>query len=482
MSERHPSRGGRVLKRLRAPGLAGFASIVALTVAGPANAAVTLTGSGPLTTDYVGGGDVTTTVSGVANGTEGGFFQFGYSIDGAAETVHRVTCDRPVHTAWIYCPTSASSSFGPYGATAATQGAHTLALSATTVDAHGATTGRYVQSFTFYVDHSAPVVSATGFVAYYDPDLAGTVIAWPVAADPNLPDGSPGAGGTIYSYRVSRAGGAYSLWTDSDRPVVVVPGPANSDTFAIDVKARDRVGNQSGTVSASVAATPVDPQAICDNAFATDEEARLLFCHTYLDPGSGNRAAGDTTDDYGLNPLEKDFCLARPYHCQLYANDAAQAFSWTGTLFTGKRTLSDSTRANAFQHAVWNALMVESDDDHPDYALDFSTRHEDEAYNSSDQQVAYRSLMDIENNKTGNLFGQTWSPTKNDLFMCQGMLDNNRNSGVNIGPDVNPTQWMADHGTNPRQLIWRKSNTYDGTVNGTHYAPVLVEPTSSKCH
>jgi hypothetical protein len=48
--------------------------------------------------------------------------------------------------------------------------------------------------------------------------------------------------------------------------------------------------------------------------------------------------------------------------------------------------------------------------------------------------------MDMMNNKTGNIFGRRWSPTKNDLFMCQGMLDDNRNSGENIGMDVDPVE------------------------------------------
>jgi hypothetical protein len=372
------------------------------------------------------------------------------------------------------CPASFSSpvTINPAPLSA---GAHTVRQTATDLAGNVATSA----TWTLSVDRTPPVSVGTGFNAYYDSGMAGTVISWPVANDPALADGTPGSSGIVYSYQVARAGGAFSAWAESTRPVIVVPGPNNADTFTVKVVARDQVGNQAPLVTTAVSPTPVDPQAICDGSFGTDDEARQLFCHTYLQAsGKGTAAASDS---YGLNPLEKSFCLARPYHCQLYSNDAAQAFHWTGLYFTGKRSLSDSTRANAFQHAVWNALMVESDNSHSDYALDFSTRHEDEAYNSADQQVAYRSRMDLENNKTGNIFGQTWSPTKNDLFMCQGMLDNNRNSGINIGPTTDAISWMASNATTPRQQIWRKTNTYDGTVDGTHYPPVLVEPTTSKC-
>jgi hypothetical protein len=65
--------------------------------------------------------------------------------------------------------------------------------------------------------------------------------------------------------------------------------------------------------------------------------------------------------------------------------------------------------------------------------------------------------------------------------LSQGMLDNNRNSGSNIGPATDAIAWMASNATTPRQQIWRMTNTYAGTVDGTHYPPVLVEPTTSKC-
>jgi hypothetical protein len=104
------------------------------------------------------------------------------------------------------------------------------------------------------------------------------------------------------AYRVSRQGGAYSAWTDSARPVIVVAGPSNTDTFTIDVIARDQVGNQSPTTTVTVAASPVDPQAICDGAFETDDEGRRVFCHTDADPGTAAPSLPEMspTDGYGL--------------------------------------------------------------------------------------------------------------------------------------------------------------------------------------
>lgn len=50
------------------------------------------------------------------------------------------------------------------------------------------------------------------------------------------------------------------------------------------------------------------------------------------------------------------------------------------------------------------------------------------------------------------------------------MLDNNRNSGENIGIDVDPAAWMDANATDPRQEIWRRTYSYEGDVDGKHYA------------
>lgn len=175
-----------------------------------------------------------------------------------------------------------------------------------------------------------------------------------------------------------------------------------------------------------------------------------------------------------MNPLEKSLCIGHPYHCKLYYNDSATAYKQTERLFTGLRKYSDSTRANAFQHAVWNALMVESDNGDASLAQDFSTAHENNAYDETNPDLLerYRSRMDMENNATGNAFGRRWSPTKDDRFMCQGMLDNNINSGEYIGADTDPYDYMYYHALSPRQEIWRKRQTSDG---------VQVNPTGLNC-
>ncbi len=53
-----------------------------------------------------------------------------------------------------------------------------------------------------------------------------------------------------------------------------------------------------------------------------------------------------------------------------------------------------------------------------------------------------------------------------------GMLDSNRNSGENIGPDIDPYVFMQYDAQDPRPQIWRKVETTDGTV---------VQPTGPEC-
>jgi hypothetical protein len=346
-----------------------------------------------------------------------------------------------------------------------TEGRHTLSVAAYDLAGNMGSSG----SWSVSVDRTAPVPPTTGFVAFYDPDLDGTVIGWPAVGDPSLPDGTPGVGGVSYRYRVSQNGGAYTDWADTLRPAVVVSGGNSGATFQIDVIALDALGNASAPVTVgSLTVQSVDPQAMCDDAFGTDDEARLLFCHTYLPPTTSLAAGGP--DAYGLTPGEKAFCASRPYHCWIYNHDAAAAFRYTERLFTGQRKNSDGTRANAFQHAVWNALMVESDNTRPDLALAFSTAHEDHKFEQTNDDLVSRwqSRQDMQNNLTGNIFGKKWSPTKNDTFMCQGMLDNNRNSGEYIGADVDPDVYMTYHAQDPRQEIWRKQKDLTGlTVNPT---------------
>jgi hypothetical protein len=47
--------------------------------------------------------------------------------------------------------------------------------------------------------------------------------------------------------------------------------------------------------------------------------------------------------------------------------------------------------------------------------------------------------------------------------------------------DVDPVGWMDANAIDPRQEIWRRAYSYEGDVDGTHYDPVLVEPTTSTC-
>ena len=47
--------------------------------------------------------------------------------------------------------------------------------------------------------------------------------------------------------------------------------------------------------------------------------------------------------------------------------------------------------------------------------------------------------------------------------------------------DVDPVGWMDANAIDPRQEIWRRAYSSEGDVDGKHYDPVLVEPTTSTC-
>jgi len=49
-----------------------------------------------------------------------------------------------------------------------------------------------------------------------------------------------------------------------------------------------------------------------------------------------------------------------------------------------------------------------------------------------------------------------------------------------IGMDVDPVGWMDANAIDPRQEIWRRAYSYEGDVDGKHYDPVLVEPTTAR--
>jgi YD repeat-containing protein len=76
------------------------------------------------------------------------------------------------------------------------------------------------------------------------------------AADPPLPDGSPGPDMLKYSYRYSVNGGAFTAWGQTEATEVEVSHISPGATVAIEVYATDAEGN----VSATVTATTVVPE------------------------------------------------------------------------------------------------------------------------------------------------------------------------------------------------------------------------------
>jgi hypothetical protein len=100
----------------------------------------------------------------------------------------------------------------------------------------------------------------------------------------------------------------------------------------------------------------------------------------------------------------------------------------------------DSTVANAFQHALWVALMVRSIAHHNQQARRHRLRRqrprqpfrkalylarlwEDNGVRSGDRARRRRSRMDLHNNRVGYNYGRRYARRHNDEFMCNGILD-----------------------------------------------------------
>ena len=106
---------------------------------------------------------------------------------------------------------------------------------------------------------------------------------------------------------------------------------------------------------------------------------------------------------------KQEIALSRTYMLQAYlAKNAAESASRLTDFHFGKgATNADTTRANAFKHAVWNAIMVR--DIGIDLAEAFASAHESNdindvrSYNPQGTPTTIReaSVMDFINNQRG---------------------------------------------------------------------------------
>jgi hypothetical protein len=109
-----------------------------------------------------------------------------------------------------------------------------------------------VETWQIYVDRTAPAAPAGFRIETYDGVNGTATLAWDEGADPDLPDGSDGAGAASYDYRYRIDAQTWSAWLSTENSsAVVTVAPGSS----LDVEGRevDGAGNTSAVGSASLA-------------------------------------------------------------------------------------------------------------------------------------------------------------------------------------------------------------------------------------
>lgn len=165
------------------------------------------------------------------------------------------------------------------------------------------------------------------------------------------------------------------------------------------------------------------------------------------------------------NPLYPE----RAVQCDHYRGDRNKAFELTDHLFTGNLDGIDGTRANAFLHAYWVALMVNSDPNDRRNAWDFAIIYEDDDQNSSQTEERRAARMDIVNDEGGYEFAtRQRAENHNDEYFCEFMRRKSLNAR-NIGPNVDPYRYYQDART---RLVFRYHNRYQDATQAHTGNPV----------
>jgi YD repeat-containing protein len=103
------------------------------------------------------------------------------------------------------------------------------------------------------VDRTGPL-PPNDFTSSFDGDSQSAEVAWNPTDDPALPGGAPGSGFQGSRYRYQIGSGAFSGWADTEDQTATVPSVSATTVITVQVQARDKVGNLSIVVTATVTA------------------------------------------------------------------------------------------------------------------------------------------------------------------------------------------------------------------------------------
>ena len=203
------------------------------------------------------------------------------------------------------------------------------------------------------------------------------------------------------------------------------------------------------------------------------EERRVALVSSFGLPVPGQ----DLYEEYeGMNKEEKAFCLLGGLdtivECWFFFEDKEKAIQMESRLFNVPEGSRD-TKANAFRHAYWSALMTRTvgTGAYKNDGIVFAVAHEGKGWKAKNDAVRRASRMDILNNFMG-YFHQEVHPNS-ALGLCEAILERVGNAFF-LGSE-DPFNWRERVGYEYRNMVYRRKrdthrdNAWEITVvrNGT---------------
>lgn len=115
-------------------------------------------------------------------------------------------------------------------------------------------------SLVLIVDHTPPAAPGDVRVSSFDPSTGEATLDWTPGIDPDLATDLPGAGANASEYRVER-GGVWSGWTRVGTSFAVLAAATEGESFPVEVRSIDDVGNVSPVAEGTVTVSDLDDES-----------------------------------------------------------------------------------------------------------------------------------------------------------------------------------------------------------------------------
>lgn len=204
---------------------------------------------------------------------------------------------------------------------------------------------------------------------------------------------------------------------------------------------------------------PGEEFRISDLRFPGDSAMESDWQGALSGAGASVSAAGGAQN---ASKWDKEWCYSDPqrtYACIFFNRDRYLA---AGTEYGLFNVPSDDTKANAFRHAFWTALMVGEDEVTDAMAIDFVMNHERGQEASKNWRHNYKAGMDILNNLVGYRF-EHFSSGHSLLTTCQHFVGKVGGSNF-IDFNENPIRWANRAQFGAHNLVYRRKTEQGITV------------------